>query len=95
MSLKMPPERMMYSDGGAPGSREVMTPHLRRTDLAEVDGGLHSHEVRIEPPVKPDHKSGSSLINHVQTGTNLHRVKVNWLFTENGLASTRELFNLL
>ena len=26
MSLKIPPERRMYSAGGAPGSREVMTP---------------------------------------------------------------------
>ena len=51
--------------------------------------------MRIKTPVEPDHESGASFIHHIETGTHARRVEVDRLFTEDVLASARELFNLM
>ena len=51
--------------------------------------------MRIKAAIEADHQGGTSFIHHIKTGAHPRRSKVDGLFTEDGLAGTRELFDLL
>ena len=85
MSRKIPPERLMYSTGGAPGIARGDVHHLHLADRAVVDRLPHRLEVRVEPPVEPDHQRRTGRLHHFEARLHPADVEVDRLLAEDRL----------